>query len=54
MNLGQAAHLSGQAVQMNSGSGGRLPQHQKLQVTSGHPGHDPEFESMRKDMYKKM
>jgi E1A/CREB-binding protein len=66
MNVGQAAHLSGQmsgqAAQMNQvggsgvGVGGTdgLPQHQPMQDVVGHGGIDVQFVMMRTSMREKM
>ncbi|KQK17450.1 probable histone acetyltransferase HAC-like 1 isoform X1 [Brachypodium distachyon] len=54
MNLGQAAHLSGQTAQMNPGSGHGMPQQQQLQVAPGPPGMDHEFISMRRTMLERI
>lgn len=64
MNVGQAAHLSGQmsgqAAQMNqvggSGVGGTdgLPQHQPMQDMVGLGGIDAQFVMLRNSMREKM
>ena len=66
MNVGQAAHLSGQmsgqAAQMNQvgssgvGVGGAdgLPQHQQMQDVVGLSGVDAQFVMLRRNMRDKM
>lgn len=66
MNVGQAAHLSGQGAQMNQVVGGGsgvvgtdgmpLPQHQQMQDGVGlvATGVDQQFAQMRRNMSDKM
>ncbi|KAF7110448.1 hypothetical protein CFC21_110553 [Triticum aestivum] len=55
MNLGQVSNLSGKTTQMNPGSSHGMPQQQQQrQVALGHPGVDPEFVNLRKNMLQRI